>query len=118
LQVSPDGFPLLLVRARWIADQQLTLLMTLWLHVGSVVTSESVEENGNRAQWFSNKSSNAAGVATFDDLPYVLNVFDRSGDGYGEVLVFFPGYEGFKIQLFRYTQRGLVATKVSIGDGC
>lgn len=119
LQVSPDGFPLLLVRARWMADQQLALLMTLWLHVGSVVTSEPVDDSGNRAQWFSDKSSNAAaGIATFDQLPYVLNVFDRPGDGYGEVLVFFPGYEGFKIQLFRYTQRGLVATKISIGDGC
>jgi len=117
LQVSPDGSPLLLVRARWTADQQLALLMTLWLHVGPAVTSEPVDESGNRAQWFS-KSSNAAGIATFDQLPYVLNVFDRHGDGYGEVLVFFPGYEGFNIQLFRYTEKGLVATKVSIGDGC
>jgi hypothetical protein len=118
VQVSPDGFPLLLVRARWMADPQLALLMTLWLHVGPAVTSEPVDESGNRARWFSDKSSNVAGIATFDQLPYVLNVFDRHGDGYGEVLVFFPGYEGFNIQLFRYTEKGLVATKISIGDGC
>jgi hypothetical protein len=53
----------------------------------------------------------------FVQLGEVLNVFDRR-DGYTDVLFYFPGYEGYNIQLFRYTHEGFVATKISHGDGC
>jgi hypothetical protein len=118
LQLSPDGFPLLFVRARWMTDQQLALLMTFWLHLGPTVTSEAVGESGAQDDWMFRKPPFGEEVLSLNQLGHVLNVFDRHGDGYGEVLVFFPGYEGYTIQLFRYTPAGLVATKVSQGDGC
>ena len=60
-----------------MADERPALLMSLWLHVGSAVTSEKVDEIGNRALWFSDKAPLNAGIESFDELPYVLNVFDR-----------------------------------------
>jgi hypothetical protein len=116
LQVSPDGFPRLFVRARWMVGNQIALLMTLWLRVGSEVTVEPVEENSTPVQWMSAKSLDTEYLG-LNQLGSVLNVFDRP-DGYGDVLIYFPGYEGYNIKLFRYTTAGPVATKISHGDGC
>jgi hypothetical protein len=118
-QLSPDGFPRLFVHARWMVDQQMALLMNLWLRVGPEVKIEPLDNESARALWLSAKSGESLPEddVGFGQLGQVLNVFDRA-DGYGDVLIFFPGYEGYDIHLFRYTDAGLVATKVSHGDGC
>jgi hypothetical protein len=117
--LSPDGFPRLFVRARWMVDQQMALLMSLWLRVGPEVKVERVDGETNRNLWLSAKSgeSLAEEEVSLGQLGQVLNVFDRT-DGYGDVLIYFAGYEGYDIHLFRYTDAGLVATKISHGDGC
>jgi hypothetical protein len=117
--LSPDGFPRLFVRARWMVDQQMALLMSLWLRVGPEVKVERVDGESNRNLWLSAKSgeSLAEEEVSLGQLGQVLNVFDRT-DGYGDVLIYFAGYEGYDIHLFRYTDAGLVATKISHGDGC
>ena len=56
-------------------------------------------------------------LATFQLLATVVNVFDRP-DGYGDVLMSMPGYEGYGINLYHYNASGLFKTPVSIGDGC
>jgi hypothetical protein len=50
-----------------------------------------------------------------ESLGTVLNVFDRNSDGRGELLILSTGYEGFNIQLFRYTDAGPVGTGISFG---
>jgi hypothetical protein len=57
-------------------------------------------------------------AVSLNELDHVLNVFNRRGDGYGEVLMYQPGYEGFAVRLLRFTRTGLLLTKISIGDGC
>lgn len=122
LQLSPDGFPLLFVRARWMADQQHALLMAFWLRVGPEVKREVVVGYANAVHWLQPWPPSAATLTeeavSLNQLDHVLNVFDRHGDGYGEVLMYQAGYENFAVRLIRYTQTGLVLTKISMGDGC
>jgi len=118
-RLSPDGFPRLFVHARWMVDQQLAYLMNLWLRVGPEVKIEPLDGESSRGLWLSAKSGESLqeGEVGFGQLGQVLNVFDRA-DGYGDVLIYFRGEEGYDIRLFRYTDAGLVATKISHGDGC
>ncbi len=118
-QVSPDGIPRLFVHARWMVGQQRALLMNVWLRVGPEVTSEPLDQEVTRALWLSARTATSLSEEEvgFAQLGSILNVFDRA-DGYGDVLIYFPGYEGYNIHLFRYTDAGLVATAVSHGDGC
>jgi hypothetical protein len=118
-QLSPDGLVRLSVRARWMVDRQLALLMNLWLRVGPEVKSEALDDESTRDLWLLAKPAQSLTEeqVDFGQLGQVLNVFDRP-DGYGDVLIFFPGYEGYAIHLFRYTDAGLVPTKISHGDGC
>lgn len=106
-QVSPDGFPRLFVHARSMVDQQFAMLMNLWLRVGPEVKIEPLDEETTRALWLSAKSTESLGEQEvgFSQLGQVLNVFDRA-DGDGDVLIHFPGYEGYSINLFRYTAAG------------
>lgn len=115
-RLSPDGLPRLFVRARWMVDHKRALLVSMWLRAGARVTAETDEEGGARAMWLS-KGFYSEDEMVLSQLGEVLNVFDRP-DGYGDVLVYIPGYEGYDIHLFRYTDAGLAATKISQGDGC
>jgi hypothetical protein len=118
LQLSPDGFPLLFVRARWMAGPRLAVLMAFWLHVGPTVTGEIANENG-APLWLSKKSPLTKDDVALSQLGSVVNVFDRHGNGYnGEVLVLFHGYEGYNVSLFRVTPTGFVASKISLSEGC
>jgi hypothetical protein len=118
-QLSPDGFPRLFVRARWMVDQQRALLMNVWLRIDPEVTSEPLGEGFTVPVWMSAQDGRvlAEEDVGFESLGSVVNVFDRA-DGYGDLLIYFEGYEGYGIHLFRYTDAGLVATAVSQGDGC
>lgn len=118
-QLSPDGFPRLFVHARWMVDQQRALLMNVWLRIGQEVTGEPLDEEVTRSLWMSARDGKSLPQedVRFDQLGSVVNVFDRA-DGYGDVLIYFQGYEGYNVHLFRYADAGLVATAVSQGDGC
>jgi hypothetical protein len=115
MQVSPDGYPLLFARARWTVDEHLLFATQLWLHVGPTVTTEPVDKISMHGGWFSPQSQLSEDQPSSDS---VVNVFDRFGDGYGEVLVLFIGYEGYELRLYGYTPKGLVQTPISVGDGC
>ena len=45
------------------------------------------------------------GRVTPDHLGLVLNVIDRDGDGWGEILFLQAGYEGFSISLLEVSLR-------------
>jgi len=118
-QLSPDGFPRIFVHAQWMVDQKRALLMNVWLRIGHEVTREPLGQEFTVPVWTSAEGGKfpAAEDVGFKGLGSVVNVFDRA-DGYGDLLIYFDGYEGYNVQLFRYTDDGLVATAVSQGDGC
>ena len=114
-QLSPDGVPRLFVRARWAIDQKAAFLMSLWLRDDSTLTVEKVDASKAGAM---RMGEYIGATLELRDLGTILNVFDRHRDGYGELLIYNPGYEGFDIHLFRYTSAGPVPTDISHGGGC
>jgi hypothetical protein len=115
-EIAPDGRILLFVRARWMVDHERAYLVSFWLRVGGTAVTEITDPRGTRDMWMT-KGFYREEDMNLDQLGAVLNVFDRQ-DGYGDVLLYMPGYEGYDIHLFRYTDAGLVATTISHGDGC
>jgi hypothetical protein len=114
-QLSPDGIPRLFVRARWTIDQKPAFLMSLWLRAGSTLAVEAVDAGEARVMRMSEFFDIELGLP---ELGTVVNVFDRKGDGHGELLIYRSGYEGYDIHLFRYTDAGPVPTEISHGGGC
>ncbi|MGB7280977.1 MAG: hypothetical protein WBE13_01850 [Candidatus Acidiferrum sp.] len=117
VRVSPDGLPLLFIRARWKVDERTEFMPELWLHLGPTATVEPFEETDISGVWITVPDRLEAD-APFTQPGAILNVFDRRGDGYGEVLVLFSGGDSYVIRLLRYTPKGLVPTTISMGDGC
>jgi hypothetical protein len=117
MRISPDGFPLLFIRARWSAGDRTEFMPELWLHLGPTPTVESFEETNLPGIWltWANPLENDR---PFTQPGAILNVFDRRGDGYGEVLVLLTGGDGYVIRLYSYTPNGFVSTDIEIGDGC
>jgi hypothetical protein len=50
-----------------------------------------------------------------DDIGEVINVFDLTGQGRGEVLMHERGWEGFNVFLLRYTDTGPLPANLSFG---
>jgi hypothetical protein len=109
-QLTPDGAPRLFIRARWLIDEKPAFLMSAWVRIQPNPIIEAANSG----------SSDVVRIIDdyepgLDTLGVVLNVFDPNGDGHGELLILSTGYEGFAIQLLRYTDTGPVATGISFG---
>jgi hypothetical protein len=117
MRISPDGFPLLFIRARWRVDKRTEFMPELWLHIGPTATTEPFEETDISGSWITVPDRLEDNTA-FTQPGAILNVFDRRGDGYGEVLVLFSGGDSYGIRLLRYSPKGLVPTTIVMGDGC
>ena len=117
-QLSPDGYPRVLVRAQWMEeeDKARAFLISAWLRTGPTVAIEDTVKAGTRTMW-SKPGSNGEDDMSVSQLTIVLNVFDRP-DGYGDVLIYTPGYEGYSMTVYRYTDKGWADTNISMGDGC
>ena len=115
-QLSPDGNPRVLVRAQWMVQKGRVFLMSTWLRVGPTVTAEEKDQVGTRTMW-AKPGSGGEDDMNVSSLTKVLNLFDRA-DGYGDALVYTPGYEGYSIVLYHYSAAGLSATNISMADGC
>ncbi len=114
-QLTPDGAPRLLVRAKSSLGGKAAFLMNAWLSVQPELAVDSADVGASgqmRAAEFQGDSLDYPALGT------VLNVFDLHNDGGGELLIYSPGYEGYDIHLFRYTKFGPVATSISHGGGC
>ena len=117
-QLAPDGLPRVFVRARWMSDGDASqaFLKDMWLRIGPTVSLEHNDQDGTRNMWM---VRGVEGTESFElsYLPTVVNVFDKS-DGYADVLIYSPGYEGYSITLYRYTAAGLSPTTILNSDGC
>jgi hypothetical protein len=109
-QLTPDGAPRLFIRARWTVDQKPAFLMGAWARTQSNPTIEAADSGSSDVL----RSINGY-APNLESLGTVLNVFDRNSDGRGELLILKTGYEGFNIQLLRYTDAGPVGTRISFG---
>jgi hypothetical protein len=115
-QLAPDGMPRLFVRARWMIDGKAAFLLSLWLRAGPDPVVEQVD--AREAKVMRMREFIDANYWELANLGTILNVFDRHHDGHGELLIYSPGYEGYDIHLFRYTEAGLVPTNIAHGGGC
>jgi hypothetical protein len=115
LKLSSDGELVVFVRARWMVDRDRAFLMTMWLRIGTTGVSELVVPETTQTDWMDTTFYREEEM-TLAQLGSVLNVFDRAGAG--DVLVYVPRYEGYNIELIRFIEERLVATKVFQSDGC
>jgi hypothetical protein len=109
-RMTPDGRLRLFIRARWMVDQQPGFLMSVWVRLDPQLLVESV--NATQSEVIRTLTGYAPGL---DSLGTIVNVFDQYADNRATFLIFTPEYEGFEIQLFRYSDAGPVATKADFG---
>ena len=111
-RLAPHRVPVLFVRAEWIVGWRQGFAGSLWLRGGN--TLEVLETN---AAWgVSRPMSFQDNVHPFE-MGLVLNVLDRDGDGWGEVLLSMDGYESRTISLLEYSPAGFQRA-ISLSGGC
>lgn len=112
-QLAPDGIPVLFVRAEWLVGRSQGFVASLWLRAGKPM--EVLETNVNPAKW--------ARMSLFREIApshvgLILNVLDRNGDGWGEVLSSWEGYESRTISLREYSPAGFQPATADMSGGC
>jgi hypothetical protein len=113
-QLSPDGVPVLFVRAEWLVGRRQGFVASLWLRAG--VPIEVLHTDVRPAAWVRN--SLFQGGVSPSHMGLVLNVLDRDGDGSGEVLFAWEGYEGRSISLREYSPAGFQGAAIDLRGGC
>ena len=94
-QLSPDGVPVLFVRAEWLVGTRQGFVASLWVRAGEPI--EVLKTDVRPAAWV--RMSEFQGGVRPSHMGLILNVLDRDGDGWGEVLFASEGYEGRSISL-------------------
>ena len=102
-QLSPDGVPVLFVRAEWLVGTRQGFVASLWVRAGEPI--EVLKTDVRQAAWV--RSSLFQGGVSPSHMGLILNVLDRDGDGWGEVLFAGEGYEGRSISLLEVLARGV-----------
>ncbi len=113
-QLSPDGVPVLFVRAEWLVGRQQGFVASLWVRAGEPI--EVLKTDVRPAEWL-RMSLFQGGVSSYH-MGLVLNVVDRDGDGWGEVLFAWGGYEGRSISLLEYSAAGFHSAAIDLSGGC
>lgn len=112
--LDPGGAPMYFVRAEWRVDGRVGFGVSLWLQGGT--TLSVVDQDLSPSRWV--RSFEFQGEVGREQYGLVLNVLDRDGDGWGEILFARGGYEGFGIQLLELTPTGWTPAGASYGYGC
>ena len=113
-QLAPDQVPVFFVRAEWLVGRRQGFAASLWLRAGQPI--EVLETNVRPAAWL--RMSLFQGGVGPSHLGLILNVLDRDGDGWGEVLFASEGYEGRSISLLEYSPAGLQRAAIELIGGC
>lgn len=112
-RLSPDGVPYYFVRAMWRVDGRLAFAVSLWLRGDDLTV---VWRSLRPAAWL--RMSEFQGRISTEHLGFVLNVIDREGDGWAEVLFGWGGYESRSVEEWRLSTFGFEPTGVSYAYGC
>jgi len=115
LRATPDGVARLYVRASWVLDNRIVFLMSAWIRRGARLNAEAVNS----------RPSTLLRMRIFQSTPFsrewlglLLNVFDRDGDGWAEILITSWGYESAAFELFEYSESGPQPTGITYAHGC
>ncbi len=112
--LSPDAVPLYFARVEWMVGQRQAFAMSLWIKSGD--TPSIVQMNLGPARWL--RMFEFQGVVAREHLGMVLNVLDRDGDGWGEVVLVHAGYESRWLSLEQYSPRGFQKESPEFAHGC
>jgi hypothetical protein len=112
--LSPDATPLRFVRAYWLVGARKGFVASVW--VKGDQSFEIVESNVRAASWL--RMFEFQGDVDREQLGLVLNVFDRNGDGWGEILFALGGYESMGLSLLEYSPTGLKPGGLDYSFGC
>ena len=112
-QLAPDRVPVLFVRAEWLVGTRQGFAGSLWLRGGDPL--EVLQTDIGPAM---SLNMSFQGRVHPSQMGLVLNVLDRDGDGWGEVLVAMEGYESRTISLFEYSPAGFGRPVVVLNGGC
>jgi hypothetical protein len=113
-QLSPDRMPVFFVRAEWLVGKRQGFAASLWLRAGQPI--EVLDTNVKPGAWL--RQSLFQGGVGPSHMGLILNVLDRDGDGWGEVLFASEGYEGRSISLLEYSPAGFQDAGIHLRGGC
>jgi hypothetical protein len=106
--------PLYFVRAEWRAGVSPAFGAAVWVK-GSRPLSV-VQTDLSPARWL--RMFEFQGELSRELYGLVLNVFDRDGDGWGEILFAHGGYEGMGLEVLEYSPNGFLPADISYSYGC
>jgi hypothetical protein len=112
-RLTPDGVPLVFVRARWHVGSRLGFAAAFWVREDS---GKIVWQNLRPASWL--RMRLFQGEIHTSQLGLVLNVVDRDRDGWAEVIFMHAGYEGLGVEVLDLSADGLKPAGVSYSYGC
>jgi hypothetical protein len=112
-RLSPDGGPYYFVRALWRVNGRLGFAASLWLRGSDL---DVVWRNLRPALWL--RMFEFQGVVADEHLGMILNVLDRDGDDWAEVVFLQSGYESRDIAEWRFSPSGFARTGVAFSYGC
>ncbi len=113
-QLSPDRVPVLFVRAEWLVGRRQGFVASVWVRAGEPI--EVLGTDVRTAAWV--RTSLFQGGVSPSHMGLILNVLDRDGDGWGEVLFASEGYEGRSISLLEYSPAGFLSAAIDLSGGC
>jgi hypothetical protein len=114
VQLTREGPPVFFVRAEWFLGDFQAFAAAVWVRFGEKL--EIVQTDVRPASWLR--------MAIFQGKIYplqmgmILNVLDRDGDGFGEILFAQGGYESVAISLLEYSASGFEAQGIEFNQGC
>lgn len=109
-----NGPPRYFVRAEWAVDGRPAFGAALWIKGGEALSI--VDQDLRTSRWL--RMFEFQGKISPELYGLVLNVFDRDGDGWGEVLMARGGYESNQLELVALTPGGFTSTGISYAYGC
>ncbi len=111
-RLTPDGAPLIFVRAIWREGERQVFAAAVWLRAD---TGEVVWKNPRPAAWIGAREFRR-GLVT-EHLGFILNVVDSNNDGWGEVVFGQLGYESVGVSLLD-ARSGFSAAATGYTYGC
>ena len=112
--LDPGGAPYYFVRAEWRVGGDPAFGATVWIKGGERPTI--VHQDLSPASFL--QMFEFQGKLSREQYGLVLNVLDRDGDGWREILFARGGYEGMSITLETLTPGGFVPTGIAYNYGC